>query len=1412
MRRTNTHAASHADDATHGVSATRARAGVAAQRRPAVTSAARDLLSPVRPTHGIGLRAICVMTAAIGVYAPGSWASCTVSANVTTCLGATTTTIGTGASMPTGSQVVIGTSTTTATLNTGNTNGISLSDNSTIEIGSGSIVENTATTVSGLYGKGGNTIEFRTGNTLTIDSGAQVKSTGTQTSAEAVNPQGGGNTINNNGSITATTAAAIWFDNGTLGTNTVNNTGVISGSGTAISSGGVLDFTNSATGVISGAISAGNASTFSNAAGGTVTGNVTVGSNSTVSNAGKVSGTLTAGGSSTVSITGTLTGTLSVGALSTVTLGAGSSSAAVTIAGASNSLYVDAGATFGTLTLTGPNNLLTLTGSASSSGSWTKSLASFSQITQTSTGVWTLVPTVAPPSTATITVANGTMVLGAASLASVSSMTVGANATLKGPGSDMSATVFDSGLVDFNETTGSNYTGQVSGTGNVLKEGTGTLTLASTNGFTGTTSVTGGTLIASVAHALGATTSIDIANGATLRTDTTGAMGAVPSTEVDGTLNLNNTSQSLGMLSGASTGAITLGSGTLTTQSDSDSEFDGVVSGTGTVTKLGAGTLTLAGNNTYIGVTTLSAGAIQIGNGGTSGALSGDIVNNAALSFNRSDSTTYAGTISGTGVLSQAGTGTLTLSANNTYTGVTTIAAGTLALGAGGNSGSVAGDIANHGALVFDRNDIWTYGGTLSGAGTVLQAGTGTTILTAENTDTGVTTISGGTLQLGSGGTSGDVGGAIVDNATLTFDRSDAHVIANAISGTGDVVQSGSGAVALTADNTYTGTTSIASGSTLQLGNGGTTGSITSNVSDAGTLIFNRSDAVVFSPTISGTGSVVQAGTDTLEFDTAQLYTGSTQIEAGTLDLESSLASGTTTIAAGATLTGTGTLAGSVINNGIVAPGNPALTPTSAAPGTSSSALAILGDDSGGNGEIYIRSLLNVGGAGGQTTDRLLVAGTLSGTSTLVVTPLAGSTGAQTGNHATDGISVIQAGPASTSAAVSLAGGYVAGGPYQYRLFTFAPGQSSASALDARLAAAGVTSFTDYRLQTVTVLSGTDPSAPAGLPVGVGPNGEAPGETVVVPQVRLYQALPTGTLAYGLALSDELHKRVGDLTPASEDGIDTPTAELFTRAKDWRANINAGLEPSYDQHLWFAQTGAGVVLPNVFEGGDRLNVDLVMSQGGSTSQVLVNQASTHFDATSIGVASTYRARSGAYLDGVVQGVFYNNITFDTVQRGRVGETVGRAELASLQGGLPLSPGEGTTFEPRASLSFQHTGFNPLTDIDQVQTHLGSSNSLVADIGLRISHPFDLRAVARTFSVEPFVSIDYANDLLGAHQIAAGAVNFASAGAGHFMRVGGGASVRMGASVAGYLGFEHDMSVAKSSPTGNEIVATVSVRF
>src|SRR5207248_2391694 len=150
---------------------------------------------------------------------------------------------------------------------------------------------------------------------------------------------------------------------------------------------------------------------------------------------------------------------------------------------------------------------------------------------------------------------------------------------------------------------------------------------------------------------------------------------------------------------------------------------------------------------------------------------------NGTLAFNRSNTLTFGNVISGTGAVQQVGSGTTILTATNTYAGGTTISAGTLQLGNGGASGSVAGNITDNATLAINRSDNFVLANTISGSGAFQQNGSGITRMTGTNTYGGGTTISSGTLQLGAGGagaTTGSITGNVVDNGILAFGRSDA--------------------------------------------------------------------------------------------------------------------------------------------------------------------------------------------------------------------------------------------------------------------------------------------------------------------------------------------------------------------------------------------------------------------------------------------------------------------------------------------------------------------------------------------------------------------------------------------------------------------------------------------------------------
>jgi outer membrane autotransporter protein len=355
--------------------------------------------------------------------------------------------------------------------------------------------------------------------------------------------------------------------------------------------------------------------------------------------------------------------------------------------------------------------------------------------------------------------------------------------------------------------------------------------------------------------------------------------------------------------------------------------YSDVLSGSGAVEKAGEGTLTLTRDNTYTGTTTISAGSLRIGDGGTTGTLgSGDVTNNGALAFDRSDDRTIGNAIGGTGSLTQEGTGTLTLTGNNTYTGTTMISGGGLRVGDGGTTGTLgSGAVTNDATLTFDRSDAATVGNAIGGTGSLTQSGAGTLTLTGNNTYTGTTTINGGGLRIGDGGTTGTLGsGDVTNDATLTFDRSDAVTVGSSIAGSGSLTQAGTGTLILTGENAYTGTTTISAG-TLKVGDGGTAGRLgPGDVTNNGALVFDRSDARAVSNAIGGTGSLTQAGTGTLLLLGANTYTGITTIATGTLRVNGSIAgSSLVTVQDGAALGGAGTVGNTTVASGArLSPGN----------------------------------------------------------------------------------------------------------------------------------------------------------------------------------------------------------------------------------------------------------------------------------------------------------------------------------------------------------------------------------------------------------------------------------------------------------------------------------------------------------
>ncbi|AWM37417.1 Extracellular serine protease precursor [Gemmata obscuriglobus] len=604
-------------------------------------------------------------------------------------------------------------------------------------------------------------IDVGTGLTVTLS--GVISETG---GARAIDKSGAGtlvltgtNTYTGNTNLNGGTVSVAGDSNlgaGTINFNQSTPTLVITGAGTidnAILLGvpGTVDTPVAVTlsGVISGA------STFTKSSTGTLT----------LSGANTYTGTTTVS-AGTLSVAGD--GNLGTGA---VTLAAGSTLAVTGATTIDNDIALTGAATVDTSAAVTASGVISGTGGLTKAGTGTLTLTG----TNTFTGATTV-------SGGTLSVSGGAA-LDDGSAVSVSGgaiLALGANETVGSLAGAGNLTLSAFTLTAGGDNTSTTFSGVASGTGGLAKAGTGTLTLSGANTYTGATTVSSGTLTLAGNSAIADTAPVTVSAGATL------ALSA---------------DEGIGSLAGA--GNVTLGVNFLTAGGDNTSTtFSGVISGTGALTKDGTGTLTLSGANTYTGTTTVSAGTLSVaadanlGVGtvtlaaGTTLAVTGatTIDNAVALSgaatVDTSAAVTLSGVISGANGLTKVGTGTLTLSGANTYTGTTTVSAGTLSVAGDGNLGTGAvtlaagstlavtgattidNDIALTGAATVDTSAAVTASGVISGTGGLTKAGTGTLTLTGTNTFTGSTVVSAGTtLVTGSIATSSGV--QVSNGATL---------------------------------------------------------------------------------------------------------------------------------------------------------------------------------------------------------------------------------------------------------------------------------------------------------------------------------------------------------------------------------------------------------------------------------------------------------------------------------------------------------------------------------------------------------------------------------------------------------------------------------------------------------------------
>ncbi|WP_164897260.1 autotransporter-associated beta strand repeat-containing protein [Pseudomonas alkylphenolica] len=502
----------------------------------------------------------------------------------------------------------------------------------------------------------------------------------------------------------------------------------------------------------------------------------------------------------------------------------------------------------------------------------------------------------------------------------------------------------------------------INGSGILNKLDSGALVLNGANTYTGGTLLNGGTLVVGSNNALGS-----------------GQLTAAGGTQLD-----SNTAVVLG-------NGVTL-DGNLNVSGSNALSLNGVIDGVGGLTKNGVSLLTLGANNTFVGPVLLNGGGLVLGadsalgsgtlavaNGTTLDASTAVALSNAvnltgSLGIGGTADLTLNGNVSGNGSLIKYGVAGLTLTANNAYSGGTTLFAGALTVGS--NSALGLGNLTVGGASTLGSstavtlgNDVLlnasltnvgshdlTLGGVISGSGGLNKNGNANLTLNGANLFQGGTLLNAGTLTLGTASALGSGAMTVAGNATLATGaplvlannvnvNADLNIagvnnltLGGVIAGAGTLSKSGLADLTLSGNNTFSGTFDVLSGSLSTLGNsalgndasvnlgsgaalnlGGSaniaslSGGGTANVGAGNTLSLGASNlSNTFVGTLSGSGALAKLGTGTLTLSGSNTLTGGTTIDAGTLKVDGSLDSAHVQVNSGATLTGSGALGGAV--------------------------------------------------------------------------------------------------------------------------------------------------------------------------------------------------------------------------------------------------------------------------------------------------------------------------------------------------------------------------------------------------------------------------------------------------------------------------------------------------------------------
>ncbi|MEM6158972.1 autotransporter outer membrane beta-barrel domain-containing protein [Erwinia sp. P6884] len=369
-------------------------------------------------------------------------------------------------------------------------------------------------------------------------------------------------------------------------------------------------------------------------------------------------------------------------------------------------------------------------------------------------------------------------------------------------------------------------------------------------------------------------------------------------------------------------------------------------------------------------------------------------------------------------------------------------------------------------------------------------------------------------------------------------------------------------------------------------------------------------------------------------------------------------------------------------------------------------------------------------------SDILRVNGSVSGT-TRIEDSLTGSP-LMDGNRdgviaATEGVSLAQVSGNASAGSFVLPRGYVASGPWQYSLYSFAPGSSDAS--QRQLSGSG-DDFWDYRLANAFVCEAGSLCQPQ---TG---SGRAAVRPAVTPQVPSYLSTPVGLAYYQLATTDDLHKRLGELR--HQQGMsDTPDGEMFIRylGSNLKYQSDRGLSDyGYDFDLDYSAVQLGGNLLHIEGAQDSLRGGIAYTRGNTRIRphAADGYSSTAFDSDSLALYGTWQRTSGLYVDGSLAWNWHRGET-DIARQKAVASPKGDGWTASLESGYPFEFSNGLRIEPQAQLTYLRVNMDSFTDRDRTFVSYENYDQTIGRLGARMDHTWQDESLRQ---YTPYIRTNY----------------------------------------------------------------------